>query len=111
MVMNQNNSEVVVGIYGDEVPGMNTVQEIVSYFKNKGIKVSDVSGDMDYGWEMTLTGTPKTLFFAVCNVIPGYDCDSVKDFIDEYRIDEAKKISQITNKILDGEDIRKVLTR
>lgn len=82
--------EVTVGIYGDEVDGFVSVDQLVSYFKSKGIKVSDVSGDIDYGWEMNLTGDPKKLFFAVCNKIPGYNSNSVDQFIDEYRIDDVE---------------------
>ena len=85
-----DTNEVTVGIYGDEVNGFVSVDQLVSYFKSKGIKVSDVSGDMDYGWEMNLTGDPKKLFFAVCNNIPGYNSNSVDQFIDEYRIDDVE---------------------
>ena len=101
-----------VGLYGDEVPGCDTVQDIVKYFKDKGLKVTDVSGDMDHGWEMNVTGAPRVLFFAICDKIPGYKSGSVQDFIDEYRIDESKKIksvSSITNKILEGKDISNVI--
>lgn len=85
-----DTDEVTVGIYGDEVDGFVSVDQLVSYFKSKGIKVSDASGDMDYGWEMNLTGDPKKLFFAVCNNIPGYNSNSVDQFIDEYRIDDVE---------------------
>lgn len=80
---------VTVGIYGDQVDGFEIVDQIVNYFKSKGIKVSDVSGDFDYGWEMNLTGEPRQLFLAVCNKIPGYNSNSVDEFIDEYRIDDS----------------------
>lgn len=80
---------VTVGIYGDQVDGFEIVDQIVNYFKSKGIKVSDVSGDLDYGWEMNLTGEPRQLFLAVSNKIPGYNSNSVDEFIDEYRIDDS----------------------
>ena len=89
--LKESDNTVTVGIYGDEVPGLGKVSSIVNYFKNKGIEVSDVSGDTDYGWEMNLTGDPRKLFFAVVNTIPGYNSDSVSEFIDEYRIDESLK--------------------
>ena len=84
--LNESTDEVTVGIYGDEVPRISSVDGLVAYFKSKGITVSNVSGDMDYGWEMELTADPKTLFFAVCNRIPGYNSESVQDFIDDYEI-------------------------
>ena len=83
------DDKVTIGLYGDEVPGLRSVSAIVNYFKSKGFEVSDVDGDIDYGWEMNVTGNPKQLFFAVVNKIPGYDSDSVQDFIDNYRIDES----------------------
>ena len=86
-----SNDDVTIGIYGDEVDGFRSVNGLVDYFTKKGIKVSDVDGDFDYGWEMNLTGNPRQLFFAVANTIPGYNSDSVQEFIDEYRIDESFK--------------------
>lgn len=90
--LNEENNEVrTVGIYGDEVKGFSSLNSLVNYFKDKGLEVTDVDGDMDYGWEMNLTGNPRKLFFAVVNTIPGYNSDSVQDFIDEYSIDESLK--------------------
>lgn len=103
--LNEDVDEVTVGIYGDEVPGMNSVSAIEKYFTNKGFKVSDVSGDMDYGWEMSVTGNPRKLFFAVVDKIPGYNSDSVQDFIDEYRIDESLKESRL-NELLSDSDFQ-----
>lgn len=88
-MIKSSQDSVTVGIYGDEVPGFEIVDQIVSYFKSKGIEVSGVSGDFDYGWEMNLTGEPRQLFLAVCNKIPGYNSNSVDEFIDEYRIDDS----------------------
>ena len=85
----EEDNYVTVGIYGDEVKGFHSVDELVNHFTKKGIKVSDINGDMDYGWEMNLTGDPRQLFFAVVNVIPGYNSDSVEEFIDQYKIDES----------------------
>jgi len=88
--LNEENNEVrTIGIYGDEVEGFSSLNSLVNYFKGKGLEVTDVDGDMDYGWEMNLTGNPRKLFFAVVNTIPGYNSDSVQDFIDEYSIDES----------------------
>lgn len=102
--LNESDSKVVVGIYGDEVPGFHSVDEIINYFIKKGIEVSDVDGDMEYGWEMNLTGDPRTLFFAVVNTIPGYRSDSVSEFIDQYRIDESLDESSVQkNYIYDGD--------
>ena len=87
--INASEDLVTVGIYGDEVPGFEIVEQVVSYFRSKGIKVSNVSGDLEYGWEMDLTGEPRQLFLAVCNKIPGYNSDSVDEFIEEYQIEDS----------------------
>lgn len=84
-----SDEEVTVGIYGDEVPGFKSVDDLVVHFEKKGIRVVDREGDMESGWDMILEGNPRALFFAVVNVIPGYNSDSVKEFIDQYRIDES----------------------
>ena len=86
-----SDEEVTVGIYGDEVPKFSSFDEIVSYFDKKGIKVLEKSGDIDTGWDLTLRGKPRQLFFAIVNVIPGYRSDSVQEFVDQYRIDESLK--------------------
>lgn len=81
--------EVVVGLYGDGVEGIRSVSELVQYFKSKKLKVSNVKGNMEHGWELDITGAPRAIFFAVQNLdIPGYASDSVSDFISEYRIDD-----------------------
>ena len=86
--INENLDNVVtIGIYGDDVPGFNSVKGIVNYFKSKGIEVYDVEGDMDYGWEMKLKGPGRVIYHAVVPKFPGYDSDSVQEFIDEYEID------------------------
>jgi len=122
--LNESTDEVVVGLYGDEVDGIRSVSGLVQYFKSKGLKVSNVSGDMDYGWELNLTGNPRTIFLAVQNLdIPGYMSDSVDDFISEYRIDAleeslwtdivkkvpelAECINEDTKKIADGKWVNK----
>lgn len=96
--LKESSNMVTIGIYGDEVDGFRNVDALVKFFTNKGIKVSDVDGDMEYGWEMNLTGNPKTLFFAVCPTIPGYNCSSVQDFVDQYRIDESLKEDTVKTK-------------
>ena len=97
------NEEVTVGIYGDEVPKFSSFDEIVNYFDKKGIKVLDKSGDIDTGWDLTLRGKPRQLFFAIVNVIPGYRSDSVQEFIDQYRIDESLKEGYVRVRYKDEE--------
>lgn len=89
MTEGKESEEVIVGIYGDEVPGFESVDALVAYFEKKGIKVLSREGDMESGWDLTIEGKPRTLFFAVVNAIPGYNSDSVQEFIDQYRIDES----------------------
>ncbi len=78
-----------VGIYGDEGSNsrLHSVEDIVDYLQSRGLKISDVDGDMDYGWEMNVTGSPSKLFAAIVHTFKGYDCDSVEEFIDNYAID------------------------
>lgn len=85
-----------VGIYGDEIYGIDSVEELESYLKKKGLTVSNVYGDMEYGWEMDVTGNPRDLFFAIVNTIPGYRCNSVDEFIDKYAIDTPVSIDEDT---------------
>ncbi len=79
---------VSVGIYGDELPSsIKTVPGLVSFFENgHNLKVTNVSGDVDCGWEMTVTGPPESLYRAICGNIAGYNAPSIQDFIDEYQI-------------------------
>lgn len=98
-----SDEEVTVGIYGDEVPKFSSFDEIVSYFDKKGIKVLEKSGDIDTGWDLTLRGKPRQLFFAIVNVIPGYHSDSVQEFIDQYRIDESLKEGYVRVRYKDEE--------
>lgn len=99
----ESDEEVTVGIYGDEVPKFSSFDEIVSYFDKKGIKVLEKSGDTDTGWDLTLRGKPRQLFFAIVNVIPGYRSDSVQEFIDQYRIDESLKEGYVRVRYKDEE--------
>lgn len=98
-----SDEEVTVGIYGDEVPKFSSFEEIVDYFEKKGIKVLEKSGDVDTGWDLTLRGKPRSLFFAVVNVIPGYRSDSVQEFVDQYQIDESLEEGYVRVKYRDEE--------
>lgn len=99
-----NKKIVTIGLYGgDEVPGIYDISELVKYFKSKGLSISDVSGNIDYGWEMNITGSPRDIFFAVQNKIPGYDSDSIDEFISEYRIDESLNESNEEKNIQKGD--------
>lgn len=80
---------VTIGIYGDYTGDYESLDSMVAAFKNAGIEVKDLEGDEDYGWEMNLTGRAKTLYKMVDDKIPGYSCDSVQEFVDEYSIEES----------------------
>ena len=67
---------------------MESVEDIVKYLKGRGLTVSDVEGDMDYGWEMNVTGTPSKLYTAIVHTFNGYNSETVEDFISEYAIDD-----------------------
>ena len=86
--LNEDTTTRTVGIYGDEVRGMESVEDIVKYLKGRGLTVSDVEGDMDYGWEMNVTGTPSKLYTAIVHTFNGYNSETVEDFISEYAIDD-----------------------
>ncbi len=86
----ESPAERTVGIYGDEIVGKDwtSTEDIVKYLTGRGLKVSDIKGNMESGWEMNVTGTPSKLYTAIVHTIPGYNCNSVDEFIDEYAIDD-----------------------
>lgn len=88
-----------IGIYGDEIPGFNSVRQFIEYLERKGLKIHDFDGDMDYGWDITVSGPARILYNEINNKIPGYHSDSIDDFFDEYsldEIDESVKESKLT---------------
>lgn len=99
--LNEDTTTRTVGIYGDEVRGMESVEDIVKYLKGRGLTVSDVEGDMEYGWEMNVTGTPSKLYTAIVHTFNGYNSETVEDFISEYAIDDLdESIDKSTTKSL-----------
>ena len=99
--INEDVNIRTVGIYGDEVRGMESVEDIVKYLKGRGLTVSDVEGDMDYGWEMNVTGTPSKLYTAIVYTFNGYNSETVEDFINEYAIDDLdESVDKSTTKSL-----------
>ena len=97
--LTEDTTTRTVGIYGDEVRGMESVEDIVNYLKGRGLTVSDVEGDMEYGWEMNVTGTPSKLYTAIVHTFTGYNSDTVEDFISQYAIDDLDEgfLSDVAN--------------
>ena len=46
------DDEVVIGLYGDEVSGFDSVEQLAQNFEDNGIEVIYKSGDMEYGWDL-----------------------------------------------------------
>lgn len=78
---------VIVGLYGDDCGPYGSLDAFTSALKKAGIKILEVSGDEDYGWEMNIKGIAKEIYKLVDGKIPGYDCDDVTEFIEEYSLD------------------------
>lgn len=78
---------VYVGLYGDDCGSYGSLDEFKSALKKSNIKILDVSGDEEYGWDMTVKGIAKEIYKLVDGKIPGYDCDDVTEFIEEYSLD------------------------
>jgi len=82
------NDVVTIGIYGDECGDYESLDSLVKALKAAGLKVTDLEGDEEYGWEMNITGPAKKIFKMVDGHVPGYDCPDVQDFVDEYSIED-----------------------
>lgn len=89
-----------IGIYGDEVPGFDSVYQFIHSLKEKGINILDYDGgDTDYGWELTISGPARVLYNTINNKVPGYHSASMDDFITEYSlIDEDEFDESLKNK-------------
>lgn len=83
---------VTIGIYGDDIEeNFREYKYRIGYFKDAcrkaGIEISnDDTYDFSGGWEMDLTGDPRTIYKLVNYRIPGYNCDSLEEFINQYEI-------------------------
>lgn len=77
----------IFGIYGDDCGKYSSLDDLVKTLKSHGIKVTDLSGNEDYGWEFYAHGIAKDVFKLIDGMVPGYDVDDVMDFIDQYSID------------------------
>lgn len=89
----EDHGTVTVGIYGDETGKYPDLLSMISAFKKSGIEIIDQDGDEEYGWDLTLKGPAKTLFKMIDGNVPGYNCDDVQDFIDQYSIGEIEEES------------------
>lgn len=81
---------VTIGLYGDEVNGYNSIDELARAFEDRGIEVLEKSGDFDFGWDLEVRGNARDIYNLVNNKITGYNCSSTQEFVDRYRIDESK---------------------
>lgn len=75
------------GFYGDDCGKYDSLDALISTLKKAGIKVFGVTGDEDYGWEFYVDGIAKDVFKLIDGKVPGYDCDDVMDFIQQYSVD------------------------
>lgn len=78
---------VYVGLYGDDCGPYGSLDGFKSALKKANIKILDVSGDEEYGWDMIVKGIAKEIYKLVDGKIPGYNCDDVMEFIEEYSLD------------------------
>ena len=90
---------VVIGIYGDEVDGFETVDQLAQSFEDNGIEVISKSGDMEFGWDLELKGNARDIYRLVNGKITGYNCATTQEFVDQYRIDESKFAKEDTIKM------------
>ena len=70
-----------IGIYGDEIPGFKSLDSFLDHLESKGLTIVDSDGDMEYGWEITVSGPGKILYDTINNKVPGYNCSTLEDFI------------------------------
>lgn len=84
------DDEVLIGLYGDEVNGFDSVDQLAKSFEDNGIEVIYKSGDMEYGWDLEVKGNARDIYRLVNGKITGYNCNSTQEFVDRYRIDESK---------------------
>lgn len=84
------DDEVIIGLYGDEVSGFDSVDQLAKSFEDNGIEVISKSGDMEYGWDLEVKGNARDIYRLVNGKITGYNCNSTQEFVDRYRIDESK---------------------
>ena len=82
------NDIVTIGIYGDDCGSYGNLGTLVKALKSAGLKVADLEGDEDYGWEMNIIGPAKKIFKMIDGQVPGYDCADVQEFVDEYSIED-----------------------
>lgn len=88
------DDEVIIGLYGDEVRGFDSVDQLAQHFEDNGIAVISKSGDMEYGWDLEIKGNARDIYRLVNDKITGYNCNSTQEFVDRYRIDESKSIKE-----------------
>lgn len=80
---------VTVGLYGDDPGKYESLEQMVTAMKSAGLQVTNVTGDEEYGWSFDVRGPAKKIYKMVDDTIPGYSCDSVQEFVDQYSIDES----------------------
>ena len=84
------DDKVIIGLYGDEVSGFDSVDQLAKSFEENGIEVIYKSGDMEYGWDLEVKGNARDIYRLVNGKLTGYNCNSTQEFVDRYRIDESK---------------------